>query len=712
MTPWDPLGRGSDEVEVRGPRRDQLDIMKQLRSAPVGAGASFNQARGDRPCTPGCSACAAKGTPGHGYHHSMQCRRNFQKWLEQQQRPDPPAPPSAPTAPAAVASSFQPSKHPASGVGEQIARPTKRPREKTPLATLLQDPNKMEVEEESRKRKADTTIQKLEDELREVLRLEAQASDVGEDENWIRMENGVDWMPEVMVHQGDYNEVLGLFADGAYGPISEEKLTEKTRKIGNRLVRRLKGEGVKLRWRLQEFARGKPDKTDDLYAATPQVASLRFLLPLGSHRLVAGEDILGIFGDVTRAFPHAPMDDDIVTQIPEAVDGMTVEANGCKLKVRAGMWVCILKALYGYRRAPRLWQQRLSQRLNQLGLARSQVDPALFFEPEARIWILIHVDDFFMLGRRKETVNLFCKLSMEMKLREIGRLDQVGNQVSFFNKTIQRAQNGYEMINNLWLIDELVKRLGVQDSKHVATPMVQYPQRQVMASAELSRIATSEYRTNIGILMHIAHDRNDIQFATKEVARCMQHPTELDDWRVRRCGRYLRHHRECWQIFELGPERPMELRTPVDSDCGGCVRTRRSTSGGIVTLGNASLLSWARTSGAVTLSSIEAEYRRLVLGAQESILAKNISEGLPVGDCSLVQLDVGVSLGSTTQRSSRQAYGLASALHEGAGRAGVVRVERVPSDSNAADWLTKPVNATVFEKCYSLLSGLRRTAKD
>ena len=48
-----------------------------------------------------------------------------------------------------------------------------------------------------------------------------------------------------------------------------------------------------------------------------------------------------------------------------------------------------------------------------------------------------------------------------------------------------------------------------------------------------------------------------------------------------------------------------------DSDWAGCVRTRRSTSGGVVTVGRSAIKHWSLTQATVALSSGEAEYLAL-----------------------------------------------------------------------------------------------------
>ena len=52
-----------------------------------------------------------------------------------------------------------------------------------------------------------------------------------------------------------------------------------------------------------------------------------------------------------------------------------------------------------------------------------------------------------------------------------------------------------------------------------------------------------------------------------------------------------------------------------DSDHAGCLETRKSTSGGIVMMGEQCIKAWSVTQSVISLSSGEAEYYSMVKGA-------------------------------------------------------------------------------------------------
>ena len=105
--------------------------------------------------------------------------------------------------------------------------------------------------------------------------------------------------------------------------------------------------------------------------------------------------------------------------------------------------------------------------------------------------------------------------------------------------------------------------------------------------------------------------------------------TERHARALKHLARYLLEVPEVVLVFPWAEEEEMDwLIVHVDSDWAGCRSTRKSTSGGVMSICGGNLKSWSKTQGPVALSSGEAEYYSLVKGATEGLGLQSLAEDL------------------------------------------------------------------------------------
>ena len=103
------------------------------------------------------------------------------------------------------------------------------------------------------------------------------------------------------------------------------------------------------------------------------------------------------------------------------------------------------------------------------------------------------------------------------------------------------------------------------------------------------------------------------------------------------------------------------LKVFTDSDWAGYLETRKSTSGGIITIGEHCLKTWSTNQSSPALSSCEAEYYSVVDGVSRASGMQTAAKelGIEVGDLS-VEIATDSSAGSPSRLGVDQAASVIS----------------------------------------------------
>ena len=162
---------------------------------------------------------------------------------------------------------------------------------------------------------------------------------------------------------------------------------------------------------------------------------------------------------------------------------------------------------------------------------------------------------------------------------------------------------------------------------------------------ELSGESATSFRALAARANFLAIDRPDISFAVKELCRGMARPTKHDEVAPKRVARYLLGKPR--MILHFGwQKRPRGATVMTDIHWAGCLKTRKSTSGGVTMRGAHALRLWSTTQATVALSSAEAERFRIVKGASEAIGARGLLEDFGVPCAIDVCTDASAAVGA------------------------------------------------------------------
>jgi len=326
--------------------------------------------------------------------------------------------------------------------------------------------------------------------------------------------------------------------------------------------------------------------------------------------------------DVKRAFLYGNIQDEIYVHLP-AEDPM----------YGLGYVGRLVEAMYGTRAAPLVWQEVVRENMQALGFEMNPIFPCVFYHPGKDMTVVTHVDDFLCSGRKSDLQWFYNQLSLqfEMKHETLGNLPDESKEISFLGRTIRQTKDGIEMEGDLKHVKILLDEWKMEDAKIVSSPGTEVEKANILEKQNeevlLPVIEATIYRRAAARMNYMALDRADLSYASKECSRGMANPTVGDVIRLKRVIRYLKGAPRIVNMFKWQPVYS-KLVTYSDSDWAGCVKTRRSTSGGMVLRGSHLLAHWSSTQSTVALSSAEAELNALIKGASESLGLLNMLKAM------------------------------------------------------------------------------------
>ena len=240
--------------------------------------------------------------------------------------------------------------------------------------------------------------------------------------------------------------------------------------------------------------------------------------------------------DVHTAFLHADVDQDLIAEPPEPdewYDAVLRDEEVWKLN----------RALYGYRKAPKLWHQHVASILGSLNYHPLLTDPSCFRNDELNINIFIHVDDGLLFGPRNDVLQLVELLVKQILMRIVGRMEKLGDKIFFPGRVIVRTACGYS-VERIRSASEVHPRRDCcawsgRLETSVDSEREEGCQRQShWWSWRLRRRAV--YRTAAGKLLYMCQERADIMYSVKETARKIMCTAGSDEMNVKRIASYLK----------------------------------------------------------------------------------------------------------------------------------------------------------------------------
>lgn len=294
--------------------------------------------------------------------------------------------------------------------------------------------------------------------------------------------------------------------------------------------------------------------------------------------------------DVKSAFLNGVLEEEVYI---EQLEGFALEYGidmVCKLK----------KALYGLKKAPRAWYERLHSYLISIGFMRTSDNSNLYLKTgqEGKHMIVeIFVDDIIFGGDDEMRRGFAEEIKKYFEMSMIGEIKFfIGLQVSQLKNVIFISQTKY--------IREILNTFGMEDSKPIGTPMV--TGCKLSKNDEANEVNEILYRSMIGKLQYAVYSRLDIAQVADLVARFVANPKETHMVAVKRTFRYIKGTDEygLWYPHKGN----FNLSVFTDVDWAGNIDDRKSTSGDAFFLGDR-IVSWTRKKqNCISQSIVEVEY--------------------------------------------------------------------------------------------------------
>ena len=277
------------------------------------------------------------------------------------------------------------------------------------------------------------------------------------------------------------------------------------------------------------------------------------------------------------------------------------------------------------------------KRLKILNLSQMKSDPCTFTGVDSKghlnLMVMAYVDDLIVSGEAQAVQTFIQEIQKTFNLKHVDYLT-VNSPVEFPGRVIKVKRPGQiTMEFPQKLIDNL---LGLFDVKGKSTTNgVKIHQVPKEDQVQCEKGMHSKFRTAIGKLLWMSQLRDDIKFPVKELSRSLVNLQPVDFDNLVHLLKYVNQTRD--YVFVMEPQRPtadsqglipVEILSFSDSDWAGCQRSRRSTSGSLITLCSVNLSSTSRTQASVSHSSAEAELCAMTQASVDSLAIKHFIKEL------------------------------------------------------------------------------------
>ncbi|CAM9912552.1 unnamed protein product, partial [Heterosigma akashiwo] len=392
--------------------------------------------------------------------------------------------------------------------------------------------------------------------------------------------------------------------------------------------------------------------------------------------------------DITTAFLNGDIDGDVYVRQPPCFKDPQHPNKVWKLN----------KALYGLKQSPRLWYLELHEHLLSQGFRRSGYESCLYvrrYSSSGELMVAVYVDDLVISGSTPAMVSdLKCSLASKYDLTDLWELSQIlGIKVTRdkLRKCFYLQQTSF--------IKDAISKFGLDYLPACRTPMDHTADLTPTPGFKADLFEANRYRSMVGTLAWVANrTRPELAFAVHKLQRSQCNPEPKHFEAAERAFRYLKSTQS--ERLRLGGD--LVLRAFTDADFCSDRADGKSVSGYVLLLGDAPIIWASRLQGAVTTSTVEAEYLALRSAVKDIMWLRHllVDLGCPQHDPTPVVEDNSACIDwandlvvSKKNRHFHVSYHLAKEQVS----IGTIKMFYIRTHDQVADILTKALNAENFE---------------
>ena len=262
--------------------------------------------------------------------------------------------------------------------------------------------------------------------------------------------------------------------------------------------------------------------------------------------------------DIPQAFVQSKIDTPIYLQLP---NGITVDARYADGRYDNRV-VKLLRALYGLKQSPQLWNKELNRILTEVhGFTRCHTDSCLYYHSDNDgkfVLLVAEVDDLVITGSNEGKIN-----SIKKDFTERYKITAWETISSFLGINIHYDRRAGTLTMDVKAkVDELfdVRYKILNDCQGRSTPLSDQKHKVSESENKVDLFLKINYANIVGALIYMSITcRPDLTLAVGKVSRGMHNPTPENVLQLRQIVGYLKVHRDVKLTYRRSKARIQRL---------------------------------------------------------------------------------------------------------------------------------------------------------